>query len=208
MPIACAIEFIHAYSLIHDDLPAMDNDDYRRGKAACHKVFGEANAILAGDGLLTLAFETIAKHPEAKSGLNIIKELAGAIGCDGMVLGQALDLEIRDTSQFPRRIRIGKLGCVPNKRINLLKTAKLLAVSAKIGALVAGASKKEVKALEMFGLYLGSSFQIVDDHLDGESGTVEEARALIVKAKKELKPFGKKAAVLKKIADDTLKRTK
>lgn len=203
MPIACAIEFIHTYSLIHDDLPAMDNDDFRRGKPACHKVFGPANAILAGDALLTLAFNTIAKDANPKIALNIIKELSDAIGIYGMVGGQALDLESRDKAKDKN---------ISNK-INLLKTAKLLEVSAKSGALAAGAPQKEMRALQKFGLYLGLSFQLVDDYLDGEikfrkDRVLEDAAPLIEKAKKELEIFGKRADSLKNIADRLLKRTK
>jgi geranylgeranyl diphosphate synthase, type II len=198
MGIACAIEFIHTYSLIHDDLPAMDDDDFRRGKPTCHKVFGEANAILAGDALLTLAFNTIARHSKPKAGLNIIKELSDAIGADGMVGGQALDLEFQGRKKTKDNLN----------RINLLKTARFFEVSAKAGALAAGASKEKVRALQRFGLYLGISFQLVDDHLDGETKGREGAGLLIKKAKDELKVFGKRADNLKSMADSLLKRTK
>lgn len=198
MPIACAIEFIHSYSLIHDDLPAMDNDDFRRGKPACHKVFGAANAILAGDALLTLAFNTIAKRANPKIALNIIKELSDAIGIYGMVGGQALDLEFQDKAKDKN---------ISNK-INLLKTAKLLEISAKAGALAAGAPQKKMKALQKFGLYLGLSFQLIDDYLDGGIKFRKDAVPLIEKAKKELEIFGKSADSLKNIADRLLKRTK
>lgn len=197
MPVACAIEFIHTYSLIHDDLPSMDNDDFRRGKPTCHKIFGEANAILAGDALLTLAFNIIAKYAKPKIGLNIIKEVSEAIGVDGMVGGQALDIEFEKAKKKDKDIL---------KKINLLKTAKLFEVSAKSGALIAGAGSREVKALQGFGLYFGLSFQAADDHLDGESKTRKEAFSLIEKAKKELKIFGKRAEILRTIADYVVKR--
>lgn len=198
MPVACAIEFVHTYSLIHDDLPAMDDDDYRRGKPACHKVFGEAIAILAGDALLTMAFNIIAKHTDYKVGLNIIKELSDALGCDGMAGGQALDIKFKNKR---------KDNNILNK-INLLKTARLFEVSAKAGALVAGARQREARVLQKFGLYLGLSFQIVDDYLDGEGKGREEAELLIGEVKSELNIFGKKADRLKEIADHLLKRTK
>lgn len=196
MPIACAIEFIHTYSLIHDDLPAMDDDDLRRGKEACHKVFGEANAILAGDALLTLAFNIMAKYTKPEIGLDIIKEISAAIGADGMVGGQALDLGFKKQRTDKNTL----------KKINLLKTAKLFEASAKSGAILAGAGSKEANALKKFGLYFGMSFQAVDDHLDGETDVREGAFLLIEKAKKELKIFGKKADRLKKIADYAVKR--
>ena len=197
MPVACAIEFIHTYSLIHDDLPAMDNDDFRRNKPTCHKVFGEANAILAGDGLLTLAFNIISVHANPKKAPAIIKEISEAIGVDGMIGGQALDMEFQEK----------KKDKDISKKINLLKTAKLFEVSAKTGAILAGASGKEISALQKFGLYFGLSFQAVDDHLDGEVKVRKEAFSFIDKAKKELKPFGKKADKLKMIADYVVKRT-
>ncbi len=198
MPCACAIEFVHTYSLIHDDLPAMDDDDFRRGKPACHKAFGEAIAILAGDALLTLAFNIIAKHPEPKVGLNIIKELSDALGCNGMVGGQALDLKFKNKKKDKNILN----------KINLLKTARLFEVSAKAGALVAGARQREVRALQRFGLYLGLSFQIIDDYLDGESKAREEARVLIERAKEKIEIFAEKANALRKIADSILYRKK
>ena len=196
MPIACAIEFIHTYSLIHDDLPAMDNDDFRRGKPTCHKIFGEANAILAGDALLALAFNIIADSAKPKIGLEIIKDISAAIGAEGMAGGQALDLEFKN-EQKDKKI---------SNKINLLKTARLFEASAKTGALAAGADRKKVKALQKFGLYFGLSFQMVDDHIDGEGRAGEEAFLLIEKAKKELKVLGKKADKLKSIADYSVKR--
>ena len=198
MPMACALEFVHTYSLIHDDLPSMDNDNFRRGKPTCHKVFGEANAILAGDGLLTLAFNIIAKHTRPEIAVNIIRELSDAAGVEGMVGGQAMDLEFR---------KDGKDKNI-SKKIDLLKTAKLLEVATKIGALVARATPDKVIALQRFGRYLGLSFQMVDDHLDGERRHREDAGYFIEKAKKELIPFGKKADELKDLADRLLKRKK
>lgn len=197
VPAACAIEFIHTYSLIHDDLPAMDNDDYRRGKLACHKVFGEANAILTGDALLTLAFNIIANNCKPKTALKITEELSDSIGADGMVGGQALDLEFRGKKKDSKILR----------HINILKTARLFEASARIGALSADASPAEEKALQKFGFYFGLSFQTIDDILDGEGGGYKEAGILINKAKSELKIFGKKADHLKEIAGYILKRT-
>ena len=198
MPIACAIEFVHTYSLIHDDLTAMDNDDFRRGKPTCHKMFGEANAILAGDALLTLAFSVIAKNTKPGIAASIIKELSSAVGDQGMVLGQALDLEFKSEKKDKSILN----------RINRLKTARLFEFSAKAGALACGAAKNKVSALGRFGIYFGISFQSVDDYLDGEVRSREEAARFIEKAKKELKCFGKKAYRLNNFAEHLLKRTK
>ena len=196
MPAACAAEFAHTYSLIHDDLPAMDDDDVRRGKPACHKVFGEANAILAGDALLTLAFETIARYADPKRSPAIIEELSRAVGPDGMVLGQAMDLEYRGV----------KKSKATAKKIDALKTARLFEACAKIGAISAGASDKKITAMGRFGLYFGLSFQAVDDHIDGENNARLEAFALVKKAKSQLNMFGKKAEKLKAIADYAVRR--
>jgi geranylgeranyl diphosphate synthase, type II len=192
MPCACAIELVHTYSLIHDDLPAMDDDDFRRGKPACHKVFGEAVAILAGDALLTLAFNIIAKHTRPEAGLNIVKELSDAVGCEGMVRGQAMDLEPHADE--------GKI------KINLLKTARLFEAAAKTGALAAGARQREARALQRFGLYLGIAFQIIDDYLDGDGGSREGAELLMNKMTRELDIFGKKADRLNELAVRLLER--
>lgn len=198
MPVACAIEFVHAYSLIHDDLPAMDNDDFRRGKATCHKIFGEADAILAGDALLTLAFGVIAEHLNPGPAARVISELSKACGADGMVLGQSLDLGLKNEKKDKKILN----------RINALKTAALFGFSAKAGAIVAGATAKKAAALERFGTYLGLSFQCVDDCLDGESSSRKHAEEFVKKAKAELKIFGKKADTLKYIADRLLTREK
>ncbi len=198
LPAAAAIELVHTYSLIHDDLPAMDNDDFRRGKPTCHKVFGEANAILAGDALLTLAFNIIAKNMKSTPGIKIIEELSRSSGAEGMVAGQALDLKFQ--------------GKLKNKtiagRINTLKTAKLFSAAAKIGALTAGAGAKEIEALASFGLDFGLSFQMLDDNLDGDGGDIRKAASFIGKAKKDLKVLGKRADRLKDIIEELSKRTR
>lgn len=199
LPAAAAVELVHTYSLIHDDLPAMDNDDIRRGKPTCHKIFGEANAILAGDALLTLAFNIIAENTKPALGIKIIKELSSAIGADGMVGGQALDLKFH--------------GKAKNKtiagRIDALKTAKLFSAATKIGALTARAEAKEIKALGSFGLDFGLSFQMVDDNLDGDAAEERKrAASLIKKAKSDLKILGKRADRLKDIIEELSKRTR
>ena len=163
LPFSCAIEMVHTYSLIHDDLPAMDNDDLRRGKPTCHKVFGDGIAILAGDALLTHAF-VIMSDPEHGCGLNaetrlrIIHELATAIGTGGMIGGQVLDIEAQNRS----------LTLEDLSTIHRLKTGCLISTSTKIGALAAGAEEKDVEALSVYGRHLGLAFQIMDDLLDIE----------------------------------------
>lgn len=196
LPLACAVEFIHTYSLIHDDLPAMDDDDYRRGKPSCHKAFGEATAILAGDGLLTLAFETIAKNCPPKIASEAVIRLSQAAGSFGMVGGQEIDLR-------PGR---GK----DLSRVNLLKTAKLFEVCAVLGAIAAGADKKKTKAMADYGRYLGLAFQIADDIADSDGCACgsgcgdnrQKTAGLIKKAKAALKIFGKKSKILEKIAEE------
>ncbi len=165
---ACALELIHTYSLIHDDLPALDNDDYRRGKLTNHKVFGDAMAILAGDALLTLAFQVLAQldlADERKTGL--IAELATASGtAGGMIGGQVADLE-------------GE-GKPPNaallESIHRAKTGALLRASLRLGAIFAGATAEQYAALSCYGEHVGLAFQIVDDILD-----VEESSAALGK---------------------------
>lgn len=164
----CAIEFIHTYSLIHDDLPALDNDDLRRGKPTCHKKFGEATAILAGDALLTLAFETIAATPVASDQrVAIVQEVATAAGTvNGMVGGQVADLEAEGK----------KVGAETLEYIHKSKTAALIRASITTGALAAGAPAGDVERLRRFGETIGWAFQVTDDILD-----VEESSAALGK---------------------------
>jgi len=164
----CALEFIHTYSLIHDDLPALDNDDLRRGKPTNHKVFGEAIAILAGDALLTLAFETLAKSPlESERRVRVIAEIASAAGTvNGMVGGQVADVEAE-----------GKLvSAAALEYIHRSKTAALIRASIVAGAIAGGAADADVERLRRFGDNIGWAFQVVDDLLD-----VEESSAALGK---------------------------
>ena len=158
---ACALELIHTYSLIHDDLPALDNDDLRRGRPTCHKVFGDAMAILAGDALLTLAFEVLSKLPgvDAERRILLVSELATASGtAGGMIGGQVNDLEGE-----------GKEPTAPLlESIHRAKTGALLGASVRMGAIYAGAEDTELAALTCFGEHIGLAFQIVDDVLDVE----------------------------------------
>jgi len=162
---ACATELVHTYSLIHDDLPAMDDDDLRRGRPTCHREFGEAAAILAGDALLTLAFEIVASEErlDAPSRLAVIRELAFANGSSGMVGGQVADLEGEGRDPSVEAIEF----------IHTRKTALPLRAAVRIGALAAGASGAPLEAMTTFGAKLGLAFQIADDILD-VTGTAEE----------------------------------
>jgi geranylgeranyl diphosphate synthase type II len=166
LPVACALEMIHTYSLIHDDLPAMDNDDFRRGKPTNHKVFGEAVAILAGDLLLTYAFELMAEHGlEDRSGavMRVIHIIARASGFKGMVGGQMIDLACE-----------GKEVDVPTvEYMHARKTGALITASVQAGAILAGASESEIERMGRYGRHLGLAFQITDDLLD-VTGSFEE----------------------------------
>ncbi|HXT25944.1 MAG TPA: farnesyl diphosphate synthase [Candidatus Eisenbacteria bacterium] len=165
---ACAIEFIHTYSLIHDDLPALDNDDLRRGKPTCHRKFGEATAILAGDALLTRAFETIAATPVKPDLLvKILAEVAACAGTiNGMVGGQVADLEAEGKAVGPAMLEY----------IHRSKTAALIRASVAAGAICAGAPDEDVARLRHFGETIGWAFQVTDDILD-----VEESSAALGK---------------------------
>jgi geranylgeranyl diphosphate synthase type II len=170
LPAACAVEMIHAYSLVHDDLPAMDNDDLRRGRPTCHKAFDEATAILAGDGLLTLAFQLMASEikPAALAG-ECCAILAQAAGVSGMVGGQADDLvaEGRYLGEPAPEHNLHGLGS-----IHARKTGAMIRASMKIGAVISKADLSQVDSLEQFGAKIGLAFQIADDLLD-VSGTEE-----------------------------------
>ncbi|QOR65419.1 polyprenyl synthetase family protein [Cytobacillus suaedae] len=166
LPVACAIEMIHTYSLIHDDLPSMDDDDLRRGKPTNHKVFGEANAILAGDGLLTYSFQLISdmNHSEVtpQMKLELITNLAKAAGPEGMVGGQIADMEGEGKN----------LSLEELEYIHIHKTGKMLAFSVIAGAILSRASDDQIQKLEKFAHHIGLAFQIRDDILDIE-GTEE-----------------------------------
>jgi geranylgeranyl diphosphate synthase type II len=159
---ACALELVHTYSLIHDDLPALDNDDLRRGKPTCHKVFGEAIAILAGDALLTLAFQVLTgmDHADGAQKARMALELATAAGTHGgMIGGQVADLEGGGKSPDAKRL----------ETIHRAKTGALIRASLRIGAIYAGATQEQWCALSSYGDHIGLAFQIVDDLLDVEA---------------------------------------
>ena len=156
MPIACGLELIHTYSLIHDDLPAMDDDDLRRGKASAHKKYNEAKAILSGDGLFAYAFELFSSGADLpREKLAVIRTVSEVVGPKGVVYGQVLDTSDNQESH-PRNLRA----------IHLNKTAKFVAVAIKVGAIMAGATDERVEALYRAGVYLGMLFQYTDDILD------------------------------------------
>lgn len=234
LPVACAVELIHTYSLIHDDLPAMDDADTRRGRMSCHIAFGEAIAVLAGDALHALAFGLIprASPPvDAARVLLVSREIADAIGTRGMVGGQVLDL-LGEGRAFPG-------GTLPPPRpreevvreIHMRKTAALIRASVRAGALLAGAPSPVLEALTAFGERIGLAFQIVDDILDivGEDAKLgkrtrrdeakatypaafglarsrEIAAALTTEARQMLEPLGAAGALLREMADYLLVR--
>jgi len=227
MPAACALELIHTYSLIHDDLPAMDDDDYRRGRLTNHKVFGEAIAILAGDALLTLAFRLVADNTalvnDARVLRDVVAELADAAGTSGMVGGQVVDIESEGKAITAETLEY----------IHRHKTAALIRASLRVGALLAGGDGKAVAAIGEAGSDLGLAFQIVDDILDVE-GSLEElgktagsderkqkatypalhgleasrrqAKMLIERTKQRLEGFGARAVPLQALADYVVER--
>lgn len=170
IPTACAIEMLHAQTLIHDDLPCMDNDDYRRGKLTNHKVFGEANAVLAGDALLTFAPQLIVKNSKklgAEKLIKILEEYFHAAGAFGVIAGQVIDIESeRATSKIPD----------PEKTLEYIhthKTADLFKLALRSGAIIADATERELEEITEFGQCMGVAFQIADDILD-ETSTFEE----------------------------------
>ncbi|MHC4924874.1 MAG: polyprenyl synthetase family protein [Planctomycetota bacterium] len=158
LPVACAVEMIHTYSLIHDDLPAMDDDDLRRGKPSCHAVFGEAHAILAGDALHTLAFETLAGYGDGSRVADLVGETARACGTLGMVGGQVADLE---NEGQPPDVQVVE-------GIHRRKTGALITACLRLGAIAAGGGEEVLRQVTHYGDLLGLAFQIVDDVLDEE----------------------------------------
>ena len=168
IPTACAIEMLHAQTLIHDDLPCMDNDDFRRGKLSNHKVFGEANAVLAGDALLTFAPQTILKYSKLPSDIlvKIFAEYFQAAGAYGVIAGQVVDIESENGKVSGDKTKILEY-------IHTHKTADLFKLSLRTGAIIAGATEEQISIITEFGQKLGVAFQIADDILD-EISTFEE----------------------------------
>lgn len=223
---ACALELVHTYSLIHDDLPALDNDDYRRGKPTCHKMFGEAMAILAGDALLTLAFQVLASLDAVDDApkVRMIAELAAAAGTvGGMIGGQVADLEGEGKTPNPALL----------DSIHRAKTGALLRASLRLGAIHASAGEAQYAALSCYGEHIGLAFQIVDDILDVEESSeslgktagkdaqqhkitfpavygLEQSRSMAERecslAHETLAPFGARAQRLHELADLIVRR--
>lgn len=180
IPTACAIEMLHAQSLIHDDLPCMDNDDFRRGKPTNHKVFGEATAVLAGDALLTFAPQLIlqkSKKLNAEIKLRLIEEYCIAAGAYGLIAGQIVDIESEGKEISPETLEF----------IHTHKTADLFKLALKSGAIIAKASENQTEAMNTFGQKLGFAFQICDDILD-ETSTFEKLGKTLGKDKEAKKP--------------------
>ena len=225
IPLACAVECIHTYSLIHDDLPAMDNDDYRRGKLTNHKVFGEGIAVLAGDALLTQAFEIAAQCRSwpRYSHRQVVLELAGAAGSLQLIAGQVADLEAEGKPISARQLRY----------IHERKTSALLSASVRLGGMSANCTAAQLRALTDFGYHVGLAFQVIDDILDvtqtsetlgktagkdnrahkatypsivGLERSRQIARDLTAKAFAALTPFRGKAQALEALAGFLLKR--
>lgn len=222
MPVACALEMIHTFSLIHDDLPAMDNDDLRRGRPTNHKIFGEGMAILAGDGLLAQAFWLLARQ---KIPNEVMEEIALGTGPGGMVGGQVLDLQAEGKELRPEDLEV----------VHRLKTGRLIAASVTSGARMANAAPEQLKALQKYGRAVGLAFQIADDILNVEGSPVKtgkqktgsdharrkatypgrlgleasktEARRLADEAASSLKNFDQKADPLHGIAQYIIART-
>ncbi len=170
MNTACAFECIHTYSLIHDDLPALDDDDLRRSMPTCHKAYGEATAILAGDALLTLAFELISMTAEVEGGslVEVTRELAVGAGTTGMIGGQVVDLESE-----------GKSVSLPMlERIHAHKTGALIVAAIRCGAILGGAEDEELESLTRYGEAIGLAFQIADDILDVEGSSEEMGKSI------------------------------
>jgi geranylgeranyl diphosphate synthase type II len=225
LPLACAMECIHTYSLVHDDLPSMDNDDLRRGRPTCHKVFGDGIAVLAGDALLTVAFEIVSHaKPTQRYNMSILlRELAVAAGSQKLIAGQVADLEAEGRQTDREELRY----------IHENKTAAILTTSVQLGAMSANANPKQLAAITKFGRALGLAFQIIDDILDvtqtseklGKSAGKDiaarkatypavigldrsraEAKRLTKQAHNSLSIFGKKGETLHALANYLLER--
>jgi len=217
---ACGIELIHTFSLIHDDLPCIDNDDFRRGKPSSHKVFGEAIALLAGDALLVSGFDLIIKNSEVKeikkqSILKVIKETSFYIGTENMLGGQVEDISLKNED-------VTKADLI---NLYMKKTVALISLSVRAGAILSGANQRQLRALTKYGENIGLAFQIIDDMLDimqdqrdagkpnyanifGIKESKIESEKLIEEAKDSLKIFNQKAETLRNIADYLLIRKK
>ena len=213
LPAACAVELIHTYSLIHDDLPSMDDDTLRRGRPTAHVVFGEGLAVLAGDALLTEAFRILARWPEATTGplaarkLRVLERVATGAGADGMVGGQVIDLEAAGkvwSEGTP--VPPAALDAQTLRGMHERKTAALIRAAATAGAIMAGASESETEAVDAYGRQLGLAFQIVDDILDveGEAASLGKTVGKDAAAGKPTYPSMYGLDASRRMADDAM----
>lgn len=217
---ACAIELIHCYSLIHDDLPALDNDDFRRGKASCHKRFGEAIALLAGDALLTEAFfivsdPAIARVLGSPLTAQLTREISESAGMRGMISGQSKELELNKSEVTPQIL----------EQLDCLKTGALIITAARVGALIGRSARKDLDRITRYAQCLGLTFQITDDILDehetatdvqkgltnylsvaGKTKTSERVQSLFSQCLREIEPYGEAAEPLRAIARYVIER--
>src|ERR1044072_2209057 len=217
---ACAIELIHCYSLIHDDLPALDNDDFRRGKASCHKRFGEAIALLAGDALLTEAFfiasdAALARVLGSSLSAQLAREISQAAGMRGMISGQSKEIELDHSEVTPAVL----------EELDGLKTGALITTAARMGALIGRATRKDLDRITRYAQSLGLAFQITDDMLDehetitddhkrltnylsaaGKSRATDRVQSLFAQCLKEIEPYGKTDEPLREIARYVVER--
>ena len=229
--VAASVEMLHAYSLVHDDLPAMDDDDLRRGQPSCHRKFDEATAILAGDALQCRAFEVLADpatHPDAEARIELVSALASAAGAGGMVGGQTIDIEAERAQAGGETVGLAEVT-----RLHALKTGRLIQFGAEAGAILGRATSQIRQAIAAYGRDLGSAFQIADDVLDatasaaelgktagkdeasgkatfvsllGVEGAAAEARLLAERASRHLADFGPEADLLRAFARFTVER--
>jgi len=223
LPFACAIELIHCYSLIHDDLPTMDNDDFRRGKPSCHKQFGEPTALLAGDALLTEAFfimsdPRMARHLGAALISKLIREVSDAAGIRGMIGGQSSEIELAKEKVTPAVL----------EGLDRLKTGALITTAARVGALIGGAAHKDLQRVTRYAQALGLAFQITDDILDshevsrnnedhtgianylvvaGPARAAERVKVLFTECLRALQTYGRGAEPLRALAEFVVLRT-
>jgi geranylgeranyl diphosphate synthase type II len=218
---ACAIELIHCYSLIHDDLPSLDNDDFRRGKPSCHKQFGEAIALLAGDALLTEAFFIVSDPGIARLlgttlSTKLIREISEAAGMRGMISGQSREFELAEIQVTSDIL----------EDLDRLKTGALITTAARVGAMIGGATRKDLERITRYARSLGLAFQITDDILDaheiseenhkgianylsvaGKAAASERVKSLFAECLREIEPYGKAAEPLREIAHYVTERT-
>jgi len=207
MPIACGLELIHTYSLVHDDLPAMDNDDLRRGKPSSHKKFNEAIAILTGSALFTEGFRLLGSLNNPKIAKRLVLYISEKIGSKGMVGGQVVDIELDKKLKNKKSFKNNLLRKL--EYVNVHKTAALIEASFVSGAIAAGADKKTISNIKKYGSLTGFLFQVVDDILDkdgyftllGKNDAINKAKDLLRQADKQADKFKEKGLILKELSN-------